>query len=55
MKVIERDLHTTSYLVNLSVSSFMVTMAVMVNIWKTFVFLYIFKIERNMNGHKFLK
>jgi len=39
MKVIERDLHTTNYLVNLSVSSFMVTMAVMVDIYLITIFM----------------
>jgi len=40
MKVIERDLNTTSYLVNLSVSSFMVTMAVMPLAWGVFSDVY---------------
>jgi len=40
MKVIERDLHTTNYLVNLSVSSFMVTMAVMPLAWGVFSDVY---------------
>jgi len=40
MKVIEKDLHTTSYLVNLSVSSFMVTMAAMPLAWGVFSDVY---------------